>query len=85
MSDVDVYLDTNVAGRLTKKGRRYVFSYQFDADEALSLTMPLRTESYSVEQATAKRYGRSRTWIANTARPNTSRFFTGRGSHGKFT
>lgn len=47
MSDVDVYLDRMPTGRLTRSQQKHVFAYQLNAQAALSLTMPLRTESYS--------------------------------------
>lgn len=47
MSDVDVYLDKTFTGRLTRSQQKHVFSYGLHAEAALSLTMPLRTESYS--------------------------------------
>lgn len=47
MSDVDVYLDDLLTGRLTRSQQKHVFAYQLDAAAALSLTMPLRTESYN--------------------------------------
>jgi len=53
MADIDVYLSTkskiNQAniGRLSKLENTHVFSYQPNAQQALSLTMPMRTESYS--------------------------------------
>ncbi len=46
MTDVDVYVTSKIAGRLVKAGAKHVFSYHQDAFEAVSLTMPLRTESY---------------------------------------
>ncbi|MEE9426364.1 MAG: type II toxin-antitoxin system HipA family toxin [Methylococcales bacterium] len=46
MTDVDVYVASKIAGRLVKAGAKHVFSYHQDAFEAVSLTMPLRTESY---------------------------------------
>jgi len=56
MADIDVYLKpnvneqkTNLLGRLIKNARKHVFSYQLGANEALSLTMPVRTESYNFD------------------------------------
>lgn len=46
MTDVDVYLNQQLGGRLTRRQVRHVFTYQLNADAALSLTMPIRTESY---------------------------------------
>src|SRR5690606_5465077 len=41
-----VYLNHQLGGRLTRRQVRHVFTYQLNADSALSLTMPIRTESY---------------------------------------
>lgn len=49
MADVDVYTDAHApdaCGRLSKENDRHIFSYQHDAADALSLTMPIRLESY---------------------------------------
>lgn len=49
MANIDVYLgkpDAEISGSLEAKRSRHVFSYHHDAPEALSLTMPLRLESY---------------------------------------
>ena len=50
MAEIDVYLNRDQAGRLTKSGARHIFGYDLDAQEAVSLTMPIRTESYTYEQ-----------------------------------
>lgn len=54
MADVDVYTGRGaqplLSGRLSASQQRYVFSYRHDAREALSLTMPLRHESYRYAQ-----------------------------------
>ena len=47
MAEIDVYVTNELAGRLVKMNTKHIFSYRHDASEALSLTMPLRTESYS--------------------------------------
>jgi len=60
MADIDVYLDnvnnnnskieTQISGRLSKSSKsknKHVFSYFQNSEQALSLTMPIRTESYS--------------------------------------
>jgi len=50
MSDIDVYLkplSKQITARLTADNNKHIMSYHPDADEALSLTMPLRNESYS--------------------------------------
>jgi len=49
MADIDVYANTQIAGRLSKADEKHVFSYRHTASEALSLTMPLRTESYAFQ------------------------------------
>lgn len=52
MAEVDVYTGHHapvLAGRLSAS-QQHVFSYRHDAGEALSLTMPLRHESYSYAQ-----------------------------------
>lgn len=47
---VDVHVARQLVGRLARAQQRHSFSYGLDATEALSLTMPLRVESYSYEQ-----------------------------------
>ena len=50
MPDIDIYLkplSKQPTARLTADNNRHTISYHPDADEALSLTMPLRNESYS--------------------------------------
>ena len=47
MASVDVYVNSHRVGRLQKQQEKHVFSYGLDTEEALSLTMPLRTESYN--------------------------------------
>ncbi len=47
MGRVDVYVNSRFAGVLAQERGEQVFSYSADAGEALSLTMPLRTESYT--------------------------------------
>ena len=49
MADIDVHVANQIAGRLVKTENKHVFSYHQDAPEALSLTMPLRTESYAYQ------------------------------------
>ncbi|WP_281649065.1 type II toxin-antitoxin system HipA family toxin [Parendozoicomonas sp. Alg238-R29] len=55
MADVDVYLSGTPTGRLAKVGEKHVFTYDVPQTsdvnnrEAVSLTMPLRLESYSHE------------------------------------
>ena len=48
--EVDVFADRLLAGRLARIQQRHSFTYDLNAAEALSLTMPLRLESYSYEQ-----------------------------------
>jgi serine/threonine-protein kinase HipA len=50
MADIDAYVNRDRAGRLTKSSAKHVFGYDLDAQQALSLTMPIRTESYTYEQ-----------------------------------
>ena len=47
MATVDVYLEACKVGHLEKADFKHVFGYDSHAAEALSLSMPLRTESYS--------------------------------------
>jgi len=42
--------DFELSGRLVKEQSKYIFAYQHTATEALSLTMPLRAESYSFNE-----------------------------------
>ena len=54
MAEVDVYighgLQPALTGRLSASQSQHIFSYRHDADEAVSLTMPLRHESYGYGQ-----------------------------------
>ncbi len=50
MAEVDVFVNRQLAGRLARTQVRHGFTYGLDAPEALSLTMPLRLESYIYEQ-----------------------------------
>ena len=60
MADIDVYLKAesekkglvadSILGRLSKSQDKHVFSYKHETVEALSLTMPIRNESYSFHQ-----------------------------------
>ena len=47
MADIDLYINNKIVGRVAKTAGKHIFSYHQDAVEALSLTMPLRIESYS--------------------------------------
>ena len=47
MAEIDIYLNRQLNGRLAKQSDKAVFSFALNAQEALSLTMPIRTESYS--------------------------------------
>ena len=49
MVDIDVYVAKQIAGRLDKADTKLVFGYHHDTSEALTLTMPLRTESYTYQ------------------------------------
>lgn len=49
MADIDVYVAQQRVGRLLKADSKHIFSYHPDAAEALSLTMPLRAESYAYQ------------------------------------
>ena len=49
MNEVDVHIGSTppkIAGRLSNAHGRHVFSYRHDTEEALSVTMPVRNESY---------------------------------------
>lgn len=50
MHEVDVFIRRNLTGRLAREQQRHNFTYGLDASEALSLTMPLRLETYRYEQ-----------------------------------
>lgn len=50
MSEVDVFVNRQMVGRLARSHQRHGFAYGLNSTEALSLTMPLRLESYSYEQ-----------------------------------
>lgn len=47
---VDVFATHQLTGRLARVQQRHSFTYGLDATEALSLTMPLRLETYNYEQ-----------------------------------
>jgi len=47
---VDVFVTGQRVGRLARAQQRHSFTYGLDATEALSLTMPLRLETYNYEQ-----------------------------------
>lgn len=47
MADIDLYISNKIVGRVAKTDEKHLFGYHQDADEAISLTMPLRIESYS--------------------------------------
>jgi len=49
MAEIDVYMAGQMAGRLAKADGKHILSYHYNATEALSLTMPMRTESYSYQ------------------------------------
>jgi serine/threonine-protein kinase HipA len=50
MAEIDAYVNRHRAGRLTKSSAKHIFGYDLDTQEAVSLTMPIRTESYIYEQ-----------------------------------
>jgi serine/threonine-protein kinase HipA len=50
MAEIDAYVNRHRAGRLTKSSAKHIFGYDLDTQEAVSLTMPTRTESYIYEQ-----------------------------------
>lgn len=50
MAEIDVYQADQLIGRLAKADDKHVLSYHHNATEALSLTMPLRTESYTYRE-----------------------------------
>jgi serine/threonine-protein kinase HipA len=50
MAEIDAYVNRQRAGRLAKSSAKHIFGYDLDAPEAVSLTMPIRTESYTYEQ-----------------------------------
>jgi serine/threonine-protein kinase HipA len=50
MAEIDAYVNRQRAGRLTKSNAKHIFGYDLDAQEAVSLTMPIRTESYIYKQ-----------------------------------
>ncbi|MFD2230093.1 type II toxin-antitoxin system HipA family toxin [Alkalimarinus sediminis] len=47
MASVDVYVNSHEVGQLQKEQEKHIFSYGLDTEEALSLTMPVRIESYN--------------------------------------
>ena len=49
MANIDVYTDSLKAGTLQKENIKHIFGYDIKAISALSLTMPIRLESYSNE------------------------------------
>lgn len=49
MANIDVYNHQSRVGRLQKENVMHHYSYDLDAKHALSLTMPIRLETYSYE------------------------------------
>ncbi|MGB5446854.1 MAG: type II toxin-antitoxin system HipA family toxin [Psychromonas sp.] len=49
MANVDVYIQKSRVGRLQKENVIHHYSYDLNAKHALSLTMPIRVETYSYE------------------------------------
>lgn len=47
MAEIDIFLNKQLNGRLAKQSDKAIFNFDLNANEALSLTMPIRTESYS--------------------------------------
>jgi len=47
MAEIDIYLNKQLNGRLVKQSDKAIFNFALNAKEAISLTMPIRTESYS--------------------------------------
>ena len=50
MANVDVYTHKNRVGRLQKENLVHHYSYDLNAKTALSLTMPIRLETYTYEE-----------------------------------
>ena len=46
MAKVDVYLNSLFSGVLAKEGEQHIFSYDRDAGDLVSVTMPVRAQSY---------------------------------------
>lgn len=46
MANVDVYAHSNIQGLLNNIGGQHVYTYRHNANDALSVTMPIRNESY---------------------------------------
>lgn len=49
MANIDIYNNNLMIGRLKKENIKHLYSYSLDANSALSLTMPVRLESYSYD------------------------------------
>jgi serine/threonine-protein kinase HipA len=49
MANIDVYIHNNRVGRLQKENVAHHYSYDLNAKTALSLTMPIRLETYTYE------------------------------------
>ncbi len=49
MANIDVYSYQSRVGRLQKENAIHHYSYDLNAKHALSLTMPIRLETYSFE------------------------------------
>jgi serine/threonine-protein kinase HipA len=47
MANIDVYSHMKKIGALQKEQEKHLFSYALDSNTALSLTMPIRLESYA--------------------------------------
>ena len=47
MANIDVYSNMKKIGALQKEQEKHLFAYALDSNTALSLTMPIRLESYA--------------------------------------
>lgn len=46
-TELKVFVNTALSGRLLKETGRYIFNYEIEAKDIVSLTMPLRSESWT--------------------------------------
>lgn len=46
-TELKVFVNTALSGRLSKEADRYIFNYDAEAKDMVSLTMPLRSESWT--------------------------------------
>ncbi len=47
MKNLDVFINNTKAGVLAKESVKYIFSYESDAKDLVSVTMPIRTQSWN--------------------------------------